>query len=667
MADSSVDLILTYEDIQVRLMIRRPEDKAGQRTARAVSSVSQPVRAGEQFATQEQLSLYKDYSGGAGWGERVAENVYHWDEPGYSRIPGVAMPPGRLTEIDLASTPVNGAFRGAFEARNDIFFTGGRNVLRVPKVSGSPFLAQDLGLGFEAYSAVNWNGDGYVGGTGGNTWRYINDSDTWVQLGDVRRQFLYPVYWVRGNVGRQRLAGSTTTGGSVTYDAPTSSILYADATAPTNEADWSDEIKIGESTSSITGLGGTNQHLYVLKSDGLYDMDDRLYSPNITEYRRGLGEPGSRHAINTHNGHTYFGTRGGMERVSLAQQGVRQDRPQRCGFGFGQPNYSPIAGEHTAIRSSDGGVLSCVYNPTTATSYLVWGIDYRDLGASPPGLSGPLLHHGAEAVIEDCEIQYLHPASIGSDAHPVIYLAGKRVSDGSGRLFVLSQPASGNPIRDHLDGGPMEFANEWVKYLPRDPFGNDASVKDLTQIVIRGDDLGSATIDAYVAINGGAFDADSLGQATSAYQTFGTSGPSDARDLAFKLVGQGSASVPAILKAFEARADVFVEANDVVAYPVEFGPHVQQHRGEWTQDPFLVEEALKSLQGKRVTVEDKRRNQTYTMRMLQGTRLDWVEYPSNDRNGRIAGRCLGELHMRVLDYTWRLDSGKFLDSGLRVS
>lgn len=658
---TAVDLVIENDDARVELMLLRPQDRTGGRTARGIQTVVTPVREGDRFAQQEAEALYRDWSGGGGYGERLAENVYHYDAPGYSRQPFLAMPPGRLTQLTGFGT-VDGPITGSFYSRADLFFVGGAQALRLALGTGTPFIDRNLGSGFSATSAVNYGryADGYVAGTGGNVWRFNGNTGAWAQLADVKRQYLETVYWVRGNVGAERLVGSTYTGGSVTYTWPDRSILYTDNAAPITESLWSEEILIGHPGNSITGLAASNQHLYVLKSSGLHDVDDRLYSPNLTPYLQDL--IGTNNAVGVFNGHVYFSTNRGLDRVSVENQGVRQDRPQRCSFGFGLPNYSPISGEPTAISNVDGWLAASYYNETAETSYLCYGIDYRDIGIQRPGIGGPLLWHGAEAVLPGVKVTHIRPFRAGDGSW--LYLGGEAVSTGHGVLYRQSLPSSGTPYQDHLNGGTMEFADEWVKFFPRETWGNDTARKDLTQVSIRADNLGAAVIDAYREIEDEGFGGTSLGQASTAYEEFAVDEETDARDQTFKVVGTGNATTPALLKALAARAAVSVEASDVIAYVCEFGYGVQRHSGQWRGDPVWIEDALKTMQGRRATLRDFSRNREYTVRVLQGISVEWEEYPSGERTGRAVAR----LSVQVLDSLWYLDTGRSLDEpGLRLS
>jgi hypothetical protein len=672
----AVDLVLETADVQVELMLQRLDarggaGKLGAQRAEPIETLVTPVRAGDEVQQREAEALYRDWSGGAGYGERLAASVYHYDAPGYSRTPYIAMPPGRLEEI--AMPHMTGPIRGSFFSRADLFFVGGGQAVRLYRATGAPYLSQDLTVGgrpegypqFQAQSAVNWGpqADAYVGGIDGPLWRFDGNYDRWERTSDVFRQYLSTVYWVRGNHGALRLVGSTYPNASVPYTWPDRSISYTDNPYPVFESLWGEEILVGSPDRSITGLTSSGQHLWTLKSDGLYDLDDRLYSPNLTPSHG--ADPGGSKALGVFNGHVYYGTRRGMGRVALEQQGQRIDRPQMCGFGFGLPNYSPIAGEARAITSEAGWLAAAYYNHTSGTSYLCYGVDYRDLGTSPPAeIGGPLLWHGAEAVIPGVEITYLLPWQSHAAEETFLYLGGYRASTGRGTLHKLSLPRAGTPIEDLRAGGSMRFADEWTKYLPRESWGNDLARKDLTQIHIRGDNLGSATLDAYRAVDEEAFEAASLGQATRSYDAFAVDAETDSRYQTFKVTGRGTATTPAILSALGARAGVSVEASDVTTYLVAWGEGVQRYSGSWRGDPQWTEDALKAMQGRRARLVDNSRNVEATVRVLQGMVIEWDELPSGERTGRARA----QLQVQVLETIWTLDSGKILDTpGLRLT
>lgn len=667
---SAFDLTFATDDLEVKVMVQRPQQRAGARTGRPLSVVANPVRAGDRFDQQENEATYADWSGGAGYGERLAANVYHYGLPFHGRTPFLGMPPGRVTRYP-GVPQMNGPVRGHFFSRNDLFFAGGNRGLRIPLGTGTPYVDQNLNYfsSFAATSAVGYgvDGDGYIGGIGGGIWRFDGNLNTWDQSDEVAAMFLASVYWVRGNSGSQKLVRSTVpTTDPVAHDYPSTSILYTDNDNPMTEALWSDEILIGNPAYSITGLAASNQYLWTLKSNGLHELDDRLYSPNVTAYR--THDKGGFKATAVHNGHVYFGHTHGLERVAISEQGVRQDRPQACGFGFGLPNYGPIRGEPVAMCNENGWLATAFYNATTDTSYICYGADYRDLGVARPGIGGPLLWHGAEAVISG-RVSYMTvftPTASGQG--PRLYV-WSYTTDAGGLTYTtaldwISLPESGSPIQDLLEGGPWQAADEWGLFLPRETWDSETSRKDQTLLSFRSDGLGSAVIDAYRAVEGGDFEAESLGQASGDYDEFAVDAETDARDMTFKVVGRGGPTNPAMLKAMVARAAISVEASNTLTYLIEFGDGVPTHAArQQREDPAWTEAKIEAMQGHRVTLADHRRRRTYSARLLQASRLDWEEYPSGEKSGKVTGT----LTFQILESIIRLDEGHVLDVGLRLA
>jgi hypothetical protein len=672
---SAYDLRITSGDVDVALMLDRPAARgtAGQvgvRRPPVPQSLAYALRSGESYRIQEDISPYRDTSGGAGWNERLAENVYSWGEPSHNRVPSTIMPPGLLEPIPLPAT--TGSVRAGGELGRDLYVFAGDRAFRLPNGDGAPEFVADLSDSdpFEAFSAVSWGSPPslYVGGLGGNIWKCNGSTRAWTRSSTVRRKYLSTVYWVRGNIGKTRLVG-TNWSGAVIYNWSTSSISYTDNQDPMSEAVWSEEIQVGNPDYSITGLGASNQVLYVLKTNGLHTLDDRLYSPNITAYRQNQHETRNpSKPILVFNGHAYFGSQfRGLERVPIAGGSslARQDRPQQCNFGFGLPNTSPIGGEATALCNDNGWLAQTYQNRATGHSYLVYGIDYADIGLSSPGIGGPLLHHGAEAVLPNCRIDWLYwhaPAGTNDTFLPQLLLGGVSSQTGNAVLYRLSLPELGNPMQDLLLGGGMRFAEEWVCTFPRDTWGTEGGIKDLTRVTVRGERLGEAALAAYGAMDGAAF-GDPFGTSRTTYDTFPIDAASAARDWAFRVRGTGSPTNPAIFKALEAQAHVWVEPATVTTYSIVAGAGTYDHNGiEDTRDPYLIEGELIELAGKRVTVRTPRGDEVPGRVLQQNLVISWEEMPSGERTGRIVATIPVMLDA-IGGVRW--DSGRSWDSFAR--
>lgn len=675
-AKSAWDLLIETPDIRIGFMFDRVQNRLGEKPPRQPRAQTIALRSGEATLAQEQRALYRDTSGGAGYGERLAENVYLWGSPSYNRSPGTIMPPGRVEEIDIGT--IIGSVRGAFELGNDLYVVFGQGggagyrgaAVMLPNGNGAPTVAIDFTAStFEPFSALTWEGNGYVGGAGTGIWKCDGTTRAWTQSVDVRRKYLETVDWTRGNSFKTRLVGSSVPG-AIAYTWPRASILYTDNANPMTEAVWSEEIKVGNSEFTITNLVASAQHLYIGKTDGFYDLDDRLRTPNVTSYRKGQHERNDpiearKQPILIQGGYAYFGSDVfGLDRVPVASATLaRQDRPQQCHFGFGLPNTSPIGGEVRALANDLGWIAQAYYSPIAQTSYLVFGIDYRDLGLAQPAIGGPLLNHGAEAVFPDVKIEFIQRiAPKGADYAPELLLGGYRISAQAGVLYRMSLPRFGNPLQDLLLGGGMQFADEWVCTFPRDNLGRDGWIKDLTRVTVRGERLGDATLRAYVALDGDAF-GDELGKSTVDYDYFPLDTETEARDWQFRVKGTGTTSAPALFKSLEAQGAVKVEANRVITYQVVAGLGTRKHTGdEDTRDMRAVEAALMALANRRCTVTY--RGRTTPGRVLQaGLELQWEELPSGERTGRITA----SIPVLLTDEGWRLDSGRSLDSFLRLA
>lgn len=667
MAAATYDITLTIDelDLQIKLNLYRPESGSGSRRAPWLSIDPQPLREGEQFYRQEQRALYADASGGAGYGERLAPNVYHQGLPADARMPGIILPPGRLTEMSMSAVPMTGPVYCFIDAFTNggvhTFGFGNRYAFAMAFGVGNPAVSKDFGSGFTAQSAVYWYSNLIVGGIGGGIWKLDLDAQTWSQSSEVGRQYIETTRWTRGGSDLPRLVGSTVPT-DPTYQWPDRSFLYTDNEDPMTEAVWSEEIFVGDTGHSITNIVASNRKVYFLKSNGVYAVDDRLNSPNITDYRKHVTDVVNPMAGWISNGYLHFGSRTGQDRVSLARDAIRQDVAQRCEFGYNTPNYGPIRGIPTAGINADGGSYVTYWNATSATTYLCWQADWADapMGVARPPQSGPLLHHGALAVLPGIQILTLHlSAPSGANYAPRLLLGGYNISTGLGTVHWFSLPQAGSPYQDLRQGGPMRFADEMVIDFPRETYGSDVSRKDLTRVSIRGDNLGTATLSALAVYDGAAFDTGtpvSLGQATSAFGEFAIDSPTNVRDLTFRVTGNGTSTIPPILRALEAQAGVSVEANTVHTYICTFG-------GDKDRRPqFELESQIEAIRAKRGTLTDHRRNREYSGRVLQDVSLRWEELPSGEKTGR----AIVTIPFLASQSGWQLDTGRHLDMGLRL-
>ena len=234
---------------------------------------------------------------------------------------------------------------------------------------------------------------------------------------------------------------------SVTSSTPVVSWISEGLTI--DSTSWGAEYTVGDKTSTVTGITAFDQTFYVAKTDGLYQTDKSARTPKIiptyiVNATNGVG-------VNVDAmGQVWMPTVEGYWRYD-SRQGTVYD----CSPGRGLPNTSPVYGQVTAHAQHKGWRYICVYNATTATSYLMCG---RDRESDEPGV-GPMLWHGALASISG-QVTAMHITSLTTP--PQVYLAcGDHVY-----WFIL--PAVGdNPQLSSA----YAYSASGIFYLPKDDWG----------------------------------------------------------------------------------------------------------------------------------------------------------------------------------------------------
>ena len=455
---------------------------------------NKPANLGGQFRSAtpggggpgaEVVRLFEDYSGGMGYSRRMIPNGYELGSNFCSRLPYIAIPGPKVTQINLGVT-LPFSFTESFEfdagtGQDNLYICMGQYAFRLSNGQEPATIVNDFGSGNQVWGTLvhPTNGKAYVSGLGAGTdymWQ-ISSTGVWTKSSDSSHPQLATVYWTIGG-GIAGTTGNAGTGRTVIVgtDAQRKSFQWMDAnntSDPMTAAHWipSTAVKVGTSNYSIQAMIATNRTVTFVKTDGVHPVDGTGYSPNLTPYWGAF--------INQHftgkasaywNGYLYAWHTNYLDRVPLDWS--RQDKPEICGPGqLPHPNESAARGFGTAIGVIDGWLATWVWNPDDNISRLFYA---RERQQGEDGF-GPLVWHGSEI---DMPGRVLWFRSCGSfDPSDPFYVQDSfrmLIATWTGtamELYWAPVPRGGNPLNDST----FRFASSgWVQ-TGKDDGGKDNS------------------------------------------------------------------------------------------------------------------------------------------------------------------------------------------------
>lgn len=638
------DLILDADGVQpIGLMFDRTPGHGAQ-----VDVASDP---GNEPAPD---AIYADFSGGMGSSEIYLPSTYAWGENVDTTVPGVVLPGGRVTDLPLpaGSGPILDGFplRSSFEFQGHLYFTGGRYVVKIANgTSGSPTIEKDLGanVATETDASAIFNGTVYLGtvvASSDATYRMWSfDGATWTEHATVTRRKLAVVYWDTNGVGAFRLIGM-----------PSRYEFQSCAADPTNAANWGGATTVGNSSYSTLSLVATARHVYFAKQDGIWDVDARGYSGNLTPYWEQNYDLVNGVAAKVHQGHIY-GTCGlGLDRVPA--EGNRQDVPQMCQPGEGLPNGSPVYGYVNAITADRGWIVAALVNTDTNKSYICYGKDRADVGVDG---YGPLIWHGALAVI-DGTVTHMRVTSPPTGPRR-LWICWNNSTDI--HLSWMSLPKSGNAYQDWRHDGDHIFTSEWSLYLP-DGWSAPTARRIPWRYDIHADNLDGVTkIEVYSSHDQGAYALQGSALTSPRESFIAANVTNSAYRVDLRLDGFGTDESPTVFRAIRVRADVNREQVPIITYRVRCADGQALHLGARVDNSAVAADATwerQSEQATPITIIDRYRGE-YTGQILPGISI--VEQERRDDGWEL----VIELRVRVLYAPWNWDSGIAFDGWRRYS
>ncbi|HEY5420138.1 MAG TPA: hypothetical protein VIL10_05340 [Marmoricola sp.] len=553
----------------------------------------------QQQHAQDVPRIWDDFSGGGGYSRRSssAPNGYAWciGDPRYQRA---FMPAGKLVEMEMPGGFGVGQAFDSISITGRIFLLGGGRVTGIPQGGADPWVAYQLPDGQNPLSAAAIGGGIVMGVLEGTLLRYDYTAATWARSANASFNYVAVAYWVVGGYGAARLVGA---GGA---SAPNGLRFWpADPTLPgdvMNLDDWSAEYPVGAPSVPIVGLvvapvGGAD-HAYVIKSDGIYDLDHRGHYSNLTPYWRHGYDPVNGGCSLVHDRYIYARHLRGLDRVRVGR-GNDADTPEWCYPGMGLPNETPVHGVVTALALDGPWVVAALFNGQD--TYICYGMS-RDQPGVQPG-PGPILWHMALAKIDGVVISELNVHTYLST--PWLFMAGESSVGAGVRVFRQALPKAATPLqaleRHRLYGAdPYPLASTATIVLPTDDWDDATAYKVLRRFDVQLDNLGTdVTAELFAQAEGGAWQ--SQGQmTTSPRETVIPVEPLTAGyQIGTRVDLASTETVPALLRALKARAAVSVDATEQRVYHLHLGQATEGlNRARDRRDPEVLFAQLWSLQ-----------------------------------------------------------------------
>lgn len=600
------------------VMLARDKDAA------VWSGDHQPALANEQFRHKPVSYRWINGGQGASYSKRTQESTsgtiaesttttlggaltstaYSYGTWITSKVPGVIMPSGKITELDFSSAISSGTIADGISYGGDFYISSsGRYLGKIKNEDATghpPISIVDMGATFTSVGLCVFKGYLWITGQGSGTIRRFNGTN--VVNGGVltERSRLATVYWTispqiasggaanTGGLGAWRMIGTDAGGSKFQH--------ISEADDPLDDNDWSGLIKIGDGASYTTQWITANNHtVWFATTGGLYACDETGYTPNLTEWVKLSYNPSNGGAATYWSGLVWYAHSQGLMAVPVT--GERQDIPTYAQFGYLVPNQTPIWGRPRAISPDVDGLWVGYFNTATNTSYIVQMLIDK---------KGNITWSGPEAVFVGETVTLLRRVSpIGSTPYLLI---ATQVAGGNSppKVYMQSLPVSGNAYTDWLNGTGHRFATAGSIYLPREDL-DSTSKKVVERYMVVSKNLGNGRT---IAINASIDDAGYVEQGVanrssqSSFVAIASTKSGVNWDWRLDLVG--TETQPPILEAFGAGVAIVPAYQTTRTYKVIIAPGQGTRHGMDQREVNAIWKRLEGLQKRdRITLRDQ--------------------------------------------------------------
>jgi len=658
------DIVLHSSDLSMGFSLARDLTRGGLPSRPAVvSSELSPARLDEVVRNADVPRVIDNLDRGMGFSRRVpnADNGYAYCLPGYTRAPGgIFCPAGKVSEITLpgpgsfAPNWIIGSERFETPAGDFLYLIArGRTVLVFNPIDGmSVTVAFTFPAGFDCQAWAVFNNRLYVSGAGGMA--YLDGATgVWSAPNPaVQRSHLAVEFWRPQGIPTPVLVGVSP---EFNYNALRWCPITAD---PMDPAAWSAPVRIGaDSQYVVHRLVSTPRHVYALRPDGCYDMDElgtRTF--NIA--------PWTTEAVDHFNGSwglhvgtgLYYSHSQGLAFVPT--EGEAQYHPEWCQPGWGLPYEGPVRGQVFAGTLHNGWGLLGQWDASGVgplQSYVTAG------RRAPDEAYGQASHiwHGAEAVVPGF-IQHMRIWTMTwASGWPQLLIT---TTDGGTppvvKAYWQSQSKWGTPIQEMIQGGLFAPADSASMFLPADPYDRPSAVKSLIHLEMLTERLAVNT-DVLKVYAQADEETTWTEQGTADVGTYSAFAPLELTEGRFLKTRVDAIGHP-ILRALELRAALGIEMREARTYTVVLGYDIalKTARGREHRDPMARLLDLRTMLGQVVTLEAE-----YPMRVrvLQVLAPELRQLSAANRAG--AWMMVVPVLVSILDHPFRWDGADHYDAG----
>lgn len=601
--------------------------------------VDAPSLATDQVVYREQAVMWQPQFG-VGYSRRTQETSGTGQDgqilsggTAYGRnatfpVPGIAMPAGKLTAVDLPDVVANTSGLRFFDSvEYGAYFwisTGGKYLMTFAGGTGVAGYF-DLGGSFTTGQLQVFDNKLYIGGGGsGAIWEYDGASLTQAES-SCKAVRMARVNWQPSN---QVMDGS---GGGTSADhliltSPSSTGFYhvVSGNDPKVFANWigsgGSPIPVTDSAYLIQSLVSGGSTIWFSANNGLHGFTETGRSVNLTPWVERAYHPsngaGSLFYSDDERALVFYLHQHGL--VAVTVNGTKQDTARFVQFGGRTPNETPIWGRPRAICPWVDGVFVAYFSPDengVGSSYVMRLVLEKD---------GSYRWSGSECTIPNEEITFLRVTS--PSGVPRLWI-GTITGTGYAKLYYQSLPLSGNPWVDYKWGSSHTYATDWDVYLPRDDAGSSApKVVRRYDVTGRGIENGNS-----VTVEASADDGEYVSQGVvtaGPRSSFVATTYQDGVWWDWRARVTNSETQPVVLESFQARMSVLPEQADVWTFRCQLAAGQGIGSGaEDVQDPYTVRQRLRAFQ-RRGPIQMRRSplsRETLTVKVEQGARIQTVK------------------------------------------
>lgn len=595
------DLALdTGSENPVNLMLVRTNGVAMWEGAEAPALATQPSSVREQAVQWRNgglgagISIRLPETSGQGPDGQILSLGYSHGEFLTTVVDGIAMPSGKLTQVDLPAqvASASGRIFSAEDYGGYLFFsTGNQYAIRVNNATGV-IDTQDFGASATTGVFQVFDGDLVMSSPNGALWRY--DGTIWEQgTIDTIRSRLAKVYWNASNqlmggsgggTGAYRLIGTDQFGTGFFHISEGDDVLDPD--------DWvsvgGDPIPVTDTFAPIQNIISSGDVVWFATPYGLIGVNELGRTKNLTPWFARTYHASNGGVVDFYSDENqsmvFISHQQGL--VAVNTSGAVQDTARFVQFGSKGPNLTPIWGRPRWFTATIDGLFVAYFDGTD--SYIMRLIFEKD---------GSYRWSGPEAVIRDEEVTYLRVASPGGK--PRLWIGTITNSGSLPHLYWQSLPESGNPYVDWISGTDHRFATSWIVYPPREDYGSSAKkVLRRYDIVAKNLDAGGGTV--VVAARADDNDDGYVTQGTAAVSpraSFTATTYTSGVNFNWRLSVTNSETQPVILESFQARASVLPEEAPVWNFRCQLAPaQGLLNDAEDIEDPFTTWLRVRGLQ-----------------------------------------------------------------------